>query len=188
MITKALPSAALLFGLACANGDKDNSAEVRAELAKGKSTEGPGVAAQNAFNPRLLRRFQPARQTLTAPGAELSDAQVELGRMLYHEKRLSKSQDLSCNSCHQLDRYGVDGEKTSKGHQGQRGGRNAPTVYHAAGHFEQFWDGRASDVEAQALGPILNPIEMAAPSAEYVVDVLQSMPEYVSAFRRAFPT
>jgi cytochrome c peroxidase len=86
-----------------------------------------------------------------------------------------------------VDAYGVDGEATSKGHAGQRGGRNAPTVYHAAGYFEQFWDGRAADVEQQALGPILNPIEMAAPSEKYVVAVLASMPEYVAAFRRAFP-
>ena len=51
----------------------------------------------------------------------------------------------------------------------------------------QFWDGRAPDVEAQAKGPVMNPVEMAMPSEEHVAAVLKSMPEYVAAFRKAFP-
>jgi cytochrome c peroxidase len=171
--------------------EKDNSADVASALAQAAvvapATAAPKAEAQKAFNPRLLRRFDPARTTIAENGVEPSPEKVELGRMLYHEKRLSKSHDLSCNSCHQLERYGVDSEKTSLGHGGQRGGRNAPTVYHAAGHFEQFWDGRVQSVEEQALGPILNPAEMAAPSEKYVVQVLQSIPEYVAAFKKAFP-
>lgn len=107
--------------------------------------------------------------------------------MLYYDARLSKSQKLSCNSCHQLDRYGVDNEPTSEGHKNQRGDRNSPTVYNAAAHFVQFWDGRAADVEEQAKGPVLNPVEMAMPDAKAVVAVLKSMPGYVQAFKRAFP-
>jgi cytochrome c peroxidase len=107
--------------------------------------------------------------------------------MLYFETRLSKNHDLSCNSCHKLDHFGVDSEPTSSGHRGQKGGRNSPTVYNAAGFFAQFWDGRAETVEQQAVGPILNPIEMALPSAEKAVEVLSSMPEYRTAFAAAFP-
>jgi cytochrome c peroxidase len=44
----------------------------------------------------------------------------------------------------------------------------------------QFWDGRASDVEAQTKGPVLNRVEMAMSSAEAVIAVLESMPEYVA--------
>ena len=65
--------------------------------------------------------------------------------------------------------------------------RNSPTVYNAALNFVQFWDGRAPDVEKQAQGPLLNPVEMAMPSEKAVVAVLKSMPGYVAAFRRAFP-
>lgn len=115
------------------------------------------------------------------------EERVALGRMLFHETRLSKSQTISCNNCHKLDNYGVDNEPTSPGHDGQRGKRNSPTVYHAAGFADQFWDGRAEDVEQQALGPILAGVEMAAPNPAYVVNVLKSMPEYVQAFARAFP-
>jgi len=184
--TVAWPGALALSVAALGCQQKDQSSDIAIELAK-SAVSAPQVDAHREFNPRLLRRFLPARETIAEPGTELSVAKVELGRMLYHEARLSKSHEVSCNSCHLLDHYGVDSEKTSKGHNGQRGGRNAPTVYHAAGQFEQFWDGRAPDVETQALGPILNPIEMAAPSKEYVVAVLTSMPEYVAAFAKAFP-
>jgi len=60
-------------------------------------------------------------------------------------------------------------------------------VYNAAGHFVQFWDGRAPDVEEQAKGPVMNPVEMAMSSDKAVVAVLKSMPEYVDAFKKAFP-
>jgi cytochrome c peroxidase len=179
---------ATLFSFAAGCGQADNSAEVAAELAGGGTPPAAPTAseaAQKAFNPRLLRRFGPARVTIA--DVEPSPAKVDLGRMLYHEKRLSKSHEVSCNTCHQLDRYGVDSERTSKGHKGLRGGRNAPTVFHAAGHFLQGWDGRTSTVEEQALVPLLNPLEMAAPNEKYVLEVLASMPQYVGAFKKAFP-
>jgi cytochrome c peroxidase len=99
---------------------------------------------------------------------------------------LSKGQSLSCNSCHDLAKHGVDGRPVSIGHKGQSGSRNAPTVYNAATHIAQFWDGRAETVEAQATGPILNPIEMANDEGR-VVAALASIPAYVEAFRTAYP-
>jgi cytochrome c peroxidase len=145
------------------------------------------VEASKDFNPRLLRRFAPLRAAIESTEHPLTQERIDLGRMLYFDKRLSKAQDVSCNSCHQLDAYGVDGEATSPGHKGQRGGRNSPTVYHAAGYFTQFWDGRATNVEEQAKGPILNPIEMAMPSPEAVVARIKSIIGYEEPFRRAFP-
>jgi len=79
--------------------------------------------------------------------------------------------------------YGVEGA----GAKGARGRRNSPTVYHAAGHFTAFWDGRASSVEEQAKGPILNPAEMAMPDGDAVVARLRQIPGYVESFRAAFP-
>ncbi|MBK6845978.1 MAG: cytochrome-c peroxidase [Proteobacteria bacterium] len=50
----------------------------------------------------------------------------------------------------------------SNGHRQQKGTRNSPTVYNAVGHFAQFWDGCAADVEEQASGPQLNPLRAKA--------------------------
>lgn len=63
----------------------------------------------------------------------------------------------------------MDNDATSKGDLGQNGGRNSPTVYNAAFHFAQFWDGRAKTIEDQAGMPILNPVEMNMPSEGFVV-------------------
>jgi len=134
-----------------------------------------------------LHAFGPLPEVMASDANPITEEKVGLGRMLYYETRLSKSQKISCDSCHLLDQYGTDGQPTSDGHNGQRGDRNAPTVYNAAGHLAQFWDGRATDVEEQAKGPVMNPIEMAMPTKEQVVAVLKSMPEYVAAFQAAFP-
>lgn len=120
-------------------------------------------------------------------GAAPTAALVDLGRMLYHEKRLSKSHEISCNSCHLVDAFGVDNQPTSSGHKEQRGGRNSPTTFNAALQFVQFWDGRAPTIEEQAKGPVLNPIEMAMPDEAYVLTVLRSIPGYDAAFKAAFP-
>ncbi|HET7542305.1 MAG TPA: cytochrome c peroxidase [Polyangiaceae bacterium] len=150
--------------------------------------EAPKTSAQHVeINPRLLRRFQPLRSQIETPTNPITQAKTDLGRMLFFETRLSKAQKTSCNTCHALENYGVDGLATSVGHRGQRGSRNSPTVYNAAGFFAQFWDGRADTVEEQAKGPILNPLEMALTSPEQGVKVLRSMPEYRDAFAKAFP-
>ena len=136
------------------------------------------------INPRLLRRFQPLEKP-SAPTTEAERARVDLGRSLFYDARLSKGGNVSCNTCHVLGSYGVDHAPTSTGHGGQRGERNAPTVYNASGFFVQFWDGRAPTVEEQAKGPLLNPVEMAMGSAADVERTLRGIPEYVSAFRSA---
>ena len=113
-------------------------------------------------------------------------ALIALGKKLYLDPRLSANDTISCNSCHQLDNFGVDSQPTSPGHEGKRGGRNSPTTFNAALHIAQFWDGRAKDVEEQALGPILNPIEMGMPKDVDVVDKLRKIDEYKTMFAEAF--
>lgn len=134
----------------------------------------------------LLTQFAPLAGRQDEPSNPTNDQKIKLGRMLFFEARLSKNHDVSCNSCHDLKAFGVDGKPFSQGHKKQLGGRNAPTVYNAGKHLAQFWDGRASTLEEQAKGPIENPVEMAA-TAEQVVKTLQSMPEYVDLFKKAFP-
>jgi cytochrome c peroxidase len=131
--------------------------------------------------------FKALPTEVPAPDNELNEAKINLGRQLYFETRISKGAKMSCNSCHKLDTFGQDNLPFSPGHEGKVGGRSSPSTYNAALHIAQFWDGRAPSVEEQAKGPVLNPGEMGAPSEAFVVQVLKSMPEYVSAFKAAFP-
>jgi cytochrome c peroxidase len=116
-----------------------------------------------------------------------TDAKLELGRLLFFEPRLSKSQLISCNTCHNLSFGGDDYQETSIGHGWQKGPRNAPTVLNSVYNSAQFWDGRAGDLKEQAKGPIQASVEMSA-TPEYVVAVLNSIPRYVTLFKRAFPS
>lgn len=140
-----------------------------------------------AINEAALGAFAPLPAKFGNEANPATEDKVNLGRMMYYDKRFSKNHDISCNSCHGLATFGVDNKPTSPGHKGQLGGRNSPTVYNSAGQFVQFWDGREPDVEAQAKGPVLNPVEMAMPDAKIVLAVINSIPEYVEAFKKAFP-
>ena len=164
-----------------------------AAACKKDSAPAPAPSEASAATPAGIDPAQ-ARAIFQAIGPRFDDAtnpptpaKIALGRMLYFDTRMSKNHDLSCNSCHDLARGGVDGQRFSKGHKGQLGGRNAPTVFNAAGQLAQFWDGRATDVEEQAKGPVLNPVEMAMPDPEHVLTVLSSIPGYRDAFAAAFP-
>ncbi len=118
----------------------------------------------------------------------MSQARVELGKKLYFDPALSRSGHISCNSCHNLATWGVDNQTTSIGHRWQRGGRNAPTVLNSAFWSRQFWDGRAPQLEDQAKGPPLNPVEMAMESEEAVVKRLKKAgygPEFRAVFGKS---
>lgn len=121
------------------------------------------------------------------PKNAVTEDKVALGKKLYFDNRLSKDNKQSCNTCHNLETYGVDNLSTSPGNDGEFGTRNSPTVFNAALHMSQFWDGREPDVEAQAGGPILNPVEMAMPSEEIVVERLSKIEEYNKQFASVFP-
>ncbi|MFX1665180.1 c-type cytochrome [Riemerella anatipestifer] len=118
---------------------------------------------------------------------DFSEDMINLGQKLYFDKRLSKNETISCNSCHNLSTFGVDNLPTSPGDTKVFGGRNSPTVIYASLHSQQFWDGRAKDVEEQAGMPILNPIEHNIPSEKFLEDRLRQIPEYQALFKKAFP-
>jgi cytochrome c peroxidase len=137
---------------------------------------------------KLLAPFKPATVAKDAPTRPVdTEAQIALGYKLFFEPRLSKNHDISCNSCHNLATFGVDNKALSDGHKGAKGSRNSPTVYNAANHIAQFWDGRAPTLEVQAEGPIFNPVEMAMPDDKRLLSTLSSMPEYTKYFQQAFP-
>ncbi len=164
-------------------------AEPTAAKAPEKKAEAPKPEENPVVDDSTLKaHFAPLPEVMESKDNPLTDEKVALGQMLYFDARFSKNHDISCNSCHDLARFGVDNEPTSPGHKGQRGGRNSPTTLNAAGHLAQFWDGREPTVEAQAKGPVLNPVEMAMPDEGRVLATINSIPEYVEAFKKAFPS
>jgi cytochrome c peroxidase len=111
---------------------------------------------------------------------------VELGKMLYFDTRLSSNGTVSCFTCHNIMEGGDDHRATSIGVHGQAGGRNAPTVWNAAFHSVQFWDGRAASLEDQAKGPPANPIEMGMSDLDAVSDRIRRISGYKPYFDKAF--
>lgn len=116
----------------------------------------------------------------------LTRARIELGRQLYFETRLSADNTISCASCHHPQEGFARHTPTGVGIGGQKGGRNSPSSYNRILSDKQFWDGRAESLEAQAVGPIQNPIEMGNTHAG-AVKTLKSIPGYVLQFQKIFP-
>lgn len=108
-----------------------------------------------------------------------------LGEKLYHDPILSGDGKLSCATCHQLHKGGTDRLPVSTGIKNQRGPINSPTVYNSAHNFVQFWDGRAKDLKAQALGPVENPLEMGEKWPN-VIKKLQKHEEYNAALTKLY--
>lgn len=131
--------------------------------------------------------WQALPDTAPAPANNpTTGAKVHLGKMLYHDPRLSASGTVACASCHNVMAGGEDNRAGSVGIRGQVGGRSAPTVWNAAFNSVQFWDGRADSLEAQAKGPVTNPIEMGMKSWDDTIAVLRQIPGYKAAFAAAF--
>ena len=110
---------------------------------------------------------------------------VELGRMLYFEKRFSGDGKVSCATCHMPRRGFSNARQYGTGFDGRLTLRNVPTVINAAYNESQFWDGRAGSLEEQAKGPILHPSEMASSEAK-IIRTLGAIPEYRQRFAEAF--
>ena len=115
----------------------------------------------------------------------MTAAKVELGKLLFFDPRLSRDFTISCATCHNPALGFTDGLPTSTGIGNQRGNRNAPTVINTTYHPHQFWDGRAPTLEAQALGPIQNPIEMGN-SLEGAVKTIGEIEGYRRRFQEVF--
>nr|WP_208623230.1 cytochrome-c peroxidase [Vibrio hangzhouensis] len=119
------------------------------------------------------------------PVVGLDQQKVELGKMLWFEPRLSASNTISCNSCHNVAKGGVDNLPSSIGHKWAIGPINSPTVLNSDLNFVQFWNGRAKDLQEQAAGPIENPKEMAF-THDLAIGTLKSIPQYQQWFKKAY--
>lgn len=108
-----------------------------------------------------------------------------LGKRLFYDTQLSRTNEVSCNSCHQQAYAFADPNAVSTGVEGRTGTRNAPSLANAAWGKSYFWDGRARSLEDQAGQPIENPAEMDL-ALSVAVERVASDPSYVAAFQKAY--
>jgi len=152
----------------------------------------PFEEAAGFFNPAPPKPGRYVWEALPERAPEPADnpatpAKVALGKRLFYEKRLSGDGSLACATCHDLhEKAGGDARPTAEGIAGQIGPRNVPTVWNSAFQSVLFWDGRAPSLEAQAAGPILNPIEMDLGAPAEAERRLSADPSYRADFARAF--
>jgi cytochrome c peroxidase len=140
------------------------------------------TAATNAvLVPKIREPIRPIPLTV-----KLDTRKVALGNTLFHETMLSKDNTVSCASCHDLGKGGMDGRVRSVGIKGAEGSVNAPTVFNCAQSFKQFWDGRAETLEEQVEGPTQSVVEMGT-NWEEIVAKLQRSSDYTTAFKALYP-
>jgi cytochrome c peroxidase len=122
----------------------------------------------------------------TAPaGNALTEARAQLGKRLFFDKRLSRTNEIACDSCHHPELAFADRDAVSRGVEGRRGTRNAPALVNVAWNQNFFWDGRALTLEEQTGMPIQDPVEMDLPISEAVSRVAAD-DSYVQAFQQAY--
>ena len=153
------------------------------------------ACAQGDFDLHVPDGLQKQRVRIPKDNPMTQD-KVELGKQLFFDPRLSRDNTISCSSCHDPRHGWSNGQRFATGVRGQVGGRSAPTIINA-GYLNggvvkftrqlQFWDGRAVELEGQALGPIQNPIEMDMTLPE-VVARLNGIEGYRKQFQQVFGT
>src|SRR5438105_8793802 len=138
------------------------------------------IAVQAVFAAPLNEPIKPIPDSLN-----IDPAKAEIGRQLFHDVRLSANGAVSCASCHDLGKGGVDGKDKSVGFTGKLTGVNTPTVFNAALNFKQFWNGRANSLEEQIDGVVVNPVEMGS-KWESVVAWIASDAKYKESFAKTY--
>ena len=149
------------------------------------SANAPPVSTAKALDPSALLVFAALPSKIERPDNTLTDEKVALGRQLYFDPRLSRGQDVSCNTCHDVTKTGADEVALSTGTKKKQGTRNAPTMFNAAGGFAQGWDGRASLVE-ELVVPHAADASVMAMDEKKLVAMVSSIPAYAVAFQKVF--
>ena len=111
---------------------------------------------------------------------------VALGTKLFQDKHLSADGKVSCATCHRPELVFSDGKPVAQGLRNQSGTRNTPSLVNVAYNTSQFWDGRRTSLEEQALDPLINPIEHGLRNPQQVLDLIQKDASYLTAFKKAF--
>ena len=110
---------------------------------------------------------------------------IELGKMLFFDRRLSGDGTMSCATCHIPELGFSDGEAISLNYPTTKNWRNSPTLINVANSRYLFHDGRAESLEDQALFPMMSSFEMNQ-NLDFLEEEIRSVPEYLELFRQAF--
>ena len=117
----------------------------------------------------------------------LTHDKIALGKQLFFDQRLSRDHTVACASCHN-PRFGfTDGQSVPTGIEGQQGRRSTSTILNRAFSKEQFWDGRATDLEDQAKKSMVHPVEMGF-THDGVIERLRGIKGYREQFEKTFGT
>lgn len=152
--------------------------------AQKQASKAPAANGEPFTLPELLgledaNTFVPKENPLTAK-------KVELGRLLFFDKRMSKNNTIACASCHIPSLAFTDGQPVSTGIHRSQGGRSAPASINRVFTKAQFWDGRAATLEAQSIGPFVNPVEHGFDNHDEMVKKLKGIDGYRRLFKDAF--
>ena len=112
--------------------------------------------------------------------------QTDLGRYLFFDPVLSRDGTVSCATCHAPDKGFSDGLGRSVGINGSVLPRSAPTLWNVAFLNSFFWDGRATSLEGQMLGPLFDKHEMGS-DPQLLLETLNGLPAYRQLFAQAYP-
>ncbi len=116
----------------------------------------------------------------------LTKEKIELGRLLFFDKRLSKNDTIACASCHLPEKGFTDGKPVSTGINKLKGGRSAPASINRVYSKAQFWDGRAETLEEQSIGPFVSPVEHGFTNHDEMVAKMKKVAGYRKLFQEIF--
>lgn len=179
----------LLIALSLWSCKKDESYEslenLRAQYGSNDKTQWPKPELHPSIDTTQFEDIGLLPKLKEDPDNLYSKSKYELGKALFFEPRISKSNQVACANCHLPDKGWTDNEERSFGHDNQMGKRNAMTILNVAYADKLFWDGRAVSLEHQAMFPIIDPAEMneKIPAA---IKKLKAIPKYQKMFEEAF--
>lgn len=147
----------------------------------------PGLTIEELDNMKGLPGGLTALPSPPIPaGNPQTEAKIELGQMLFLDRRLSEDNSISCASCHDPSKGYSDGRARGVGITRTTLSRRTPSLLNSAYSPVLFWDGRAKSLEQQALVPMFGKNEMGMQSPRTLLITIQAAPEYRRRFREAF--
>ena len=144
-----------------------------------------GATSQVSYRPEMPLGLDDEAFKVPADNP-ITKEKVELGRLLFFDKRLSANNTIACASCHIPALAFTDGQPVSTGINSQQGGRSAPTAINRGFSTAQFWDGRAATLEDQSIGPFANLIEHGFASHDELIKKINSIKGYKELFNNVY--